>query len=88
MAKCFPHIYPYGKGCAYSVNTNSNNLSGHAKIMLKRGGYKQGKQYQQEPNWYFLIDKFVMQQKIGGVGLKAEDQTLDNLDLPQLYLHL
>ena len=24
-----------------------------------------------------------MQKKIGGVALKAEDQTLDNLDLPQ-----
>ena len=31
----------------------------------------------------FLVYKFVTQQKIGGVALKAEDKTFDNLDLPQ-----
>ena len=83
LAKCFPHIYPYGRGCAYDTTTNSNNLTDHAKLMLKRGGGKQGRRYQHEPNWYFLLYKLTMQQKIGGVALKAEDATLDNLHLPE-----
>ena len=51
--------------------------------MLKRGEGKQGRRYQQEPNWYFLLYKLTMQQKIGGVAFKAEDATLDNLHLPE-----
>ena len=51
--------------------------------MLKRGGGKQGRRYQQEPNSYFLLYKLTMQQKIGGIALKAEDERLDNLDLPE-----
>jgi hypothetical protein len=50
--------------------------------MLKRGGGKQGRRYQQEPN-FFLLYKLTMQQKIGGIALKAEDVKLDNLDLPE-----
>jgi hypothetical protein len=51
--------------------------------MLKRGGGKQGRRCQQEPNFYFLLYKLTMQQKIGGIALKAEDARLDNLDLPE-----
>ena len=40
--------------------------------MLKRGGGKQGRRYQQEPTWHFLLYKLTMQQKIGVVALKAE----------------
>ena len=83
LAKCFPYIYPYGRGCAYNPNTDSNNLADHGKLMLKRGGGKQGRRYQQEPNFYFLLYKLTMQQKIGGIALKAEDARLDNLDLPE-----
>jgi len=83
LAKCFPYIYPYGRGCAYNPNTDLNNLADHGKLMLKRGGGKQGRRYQQEPNFYFLLYKLTMQQKIGGIALKAEDARLDNLDLPE-----
>ena len=85
----FPiYIYPYGRGCAYNPKTYSNNLADHGKLMLKRGEGKQGRRYQQEPNWFFLLYKLLlykltMQQKIGGVAFKAEDATLDNLHLPE-----
>ena len=53
LSKCFPHIYPYGRGCAYNPKTDSNNLADSGKLMLERGGGKQGRRYQQEPNFIF-----------------------------------
>lgn len=37
----------------YKKIMNSTYLSDHAKIMLKRGGCKQGRRYLHEANWYF-----------------------------------
>jgi primosomal replication protein N len=49
LAKCFPVLYPYGRGCPYDRTTDIKTFARHAALMLKRAGGKQGRRYQQCP---------------------------------------
>jgi hypothetical protein len=46
LAKCFPVLYPYGRGCPYDRASDIKSFAKHAAPILKRAGAKQGRRYQ------------------------------------------
>ena len=78
-AKCFPFLYPYGRGCPSDPDSLVQNLRLHNKQMLMRGGGPQGRRFQQYPNYYFAAYHYESRRKLGGIVSKAQNSKYDGL---------
>lgn len=71
FSKCFPNIFPFGRGCPSDKMTKLSNLRSHSQKMLKRGGGPEPRRFQQSPNYYFTVYNALVKQKIGGIAMLA-----------------
>ena len=81
-SKCFPILFPFGRGCPSDKNSKLNDIKSHSKKMLKRGGGPDGRRFQQSPNYYFTVYSYIMKQKIGGIASLAQRHDHDGTSLP------
>jgi hypothetical protein len=83
FSKCFPILFPYGRGCPSDRDTKLSDMSLHSQKMLKRGGGPNPRRFQQTPNYYFTVYSYLMKQKIGGIATLAQKRNLDGTALPE-----
>jgi hypothetical protein len=72
-------LYPYGRGCSYDCTTDIKLFAKHAALMLKRAGSKQGRRYQQSPEWIFALYTYEMKRMIGGIAYRANNPAMDDV---------
>ena len=82
-SKCFPVLFPYGRGCPSDKYSKCSEIRLHSQKMLKRGGGPNPRRFQQAPNYYFTVYSFLMKQKIGGIATLAQRHSLDGTALPE-----
>jgi hypothetical protein len=82
-SKCFPMLFPFGRGCPSDKNSKLSDIRLHSQKMLKRGGGPNPRRFQQSPNYYFTVYSYLMKQKIGGIAALAQKHNLDGTALPE-----
>lgn len=81
-SKCFPLLFPFGRGCPSDSNSSLSDIKRHSQKMLKRGGGPQGRRCQQTSAYYFTVYSYLMKQKIGGIAYKAQKSQLNGTAEP------
>jgi len=68
-AKCFPCLYPFGRGCPSDVNLHKSMkvITAHTKHILSRGFAADGRRFQQNKNYIFTMYTHISKRKIGGI---------------------
>lgn len=82
-ARCFPVLFPYGRGCPSDTNSKMKDIKLHAQKMIKRGGGPNGRRFQQTPNYYFTVYNYLMKKRIGGIAMLAQKNHLDGTAMPE-----
>lgn len=82
-AKCFPLLFPFGRGCPSDANSLLRDIKKHSQKMLKRGGGPQGRRFQQTSSYYFTVYSYIIKQKIGGVAFRSQRSHLDGNAQPE-----
>lgn len=80
FAKCFPTLFPYGRGCPSDKNTEVKSIAAHAKYCLMRGGNPDGRRCQMNPSYVFLMYTLEVRRRIGGVTYKAAKPYKDDVE--------
>jgi len=65
--KCYPLLFPYGRGGPSDRGNAFDGISSFAQHVLKRGGTKSGRRFQQCPSFYYAAYVFDARRRIGGV---------------------
>jgi len=78
MAKCFPQLFPYGRGCPSDKNCKLQGYGEHAAHLLRRGGKPQGRRAQWNNKYIFLNYTLEMKRRIRGVTYSAQRSHLDD----------
>jgi hypothetical protein len=84
LAKCFPTLFPYGRGDPTDPLSKITSYAEHSNLMLRRGGGPQGRRFQQHYNYYFTMCTLETKRKIGAIAYKAYNPFYDVLNLDQL----
>jgi hypothetical protein len=82
-AKCFPVLFPYGRGCPSDTSSKLSDIKLHSQKMIRRGGGPSGRRFQQTPNYYFTVYNYLMKKKVGGIAMLAQKSHLDGTALPE-----
>jgi hypothetical protein len=82
-AKCFPVLFPYGRGCPSDTNSKLKDIKLHGQKMIKIGGGPSGRRFQQTPNYYFTVYNYLMKKRVGGIAMLAQKSHLDGTALPE-----
>jgi hypothetical protein len=82
-SKCFPILFPYGRGCPSDTNSKLKDIKLHGQKMIKRGGGPSGRRFQQTPNYYFTVYNYLMKKRVGGIAMLAQKSHLDGTALPE-----
>ena len=77
LPRCFPTLFPYGRGCPSDVNGTKITMRAHSAHMLCRGGGPNPRSFQNCTNYIFTMYTMEMKRKIGGVAYIAERKYLD-----------
>lgn len=87
LPRCFPTIFPYGRGCPSDVNCNMITMANYTKHMLCLGGGPDARRFQQNAKFIFSMYTMEMRRKIGGVAYLAQRKDYDeqsNDDTPNI----
>lgn len=77
LPRCFPTIYPYGRGCPSDPNCNVISMANYIKHMLCLGGGPDARRFQQNAKFIFTMYTMEMRRKIGGVAFIAQRKEYD-----------
>ena len=77
LSRCFPTLYPYGRGCPSDKWCRSSNMAKYVKHMLCLGGGPGPRRFQQSSQFIFTLYNCEMKRKIGGVAYVAQKKNLD-----------
>ena len=77
LSRCFPTLYPYGRGCPSDKWCRSSNIAKYVKHMLCLGGGPGSRRFQQSSQFIFSSYNSEMKRKIGGVAYIAQKKNLD-----------
>lgn len=77
LSRCFPSLYPYGRGCPSDKQSLFLSKAKYAKHMLCLGGGPQPRRFQQSSKFIFTMYTMEMRRKIGGVAYVAQRKNLD-----------
>jgi hypothetical protein len=73
--KCFPTLYPYGYGgpsdCSFKIN--KNKLTEYYKHVLQNNGGIDGRRFQSNPNFIFLVYNTEMKRRFSNLVFTASD---------------
>lgn len=78
LPRCFPSLYPYGRGCPSDKNCQNMSMSKYIKHMLCLGGGPQPRRFQQNSKFIFTLYTMEMKRKLGGVAYVAQKSSLDD----------
>lgn len=76
LAKCFPCLFPFGRGDPTDVNSKVKSIGSHCRLMLTRGGGPNGRAFQNSTNYIFTIYTLEMKRRIGGVAWTKQRKNL------------
>jgi hypothetical protein len=77
--KCYPHLFPYGRGGPSDSRYRHDklNLSSFVQRMLQRGGFtlgmKQGRRFQMDPSFIFVVYVNDARRRVASVSVVAAD---------------
>ena len=77
LPRCFPTIFPYGRGCPSDINCNMISMANYTKHMLCLGGGPDARRFQQNAKFIFSMYTMEMRRKIGGVAYLAQRKDYD-----------
>ena len=77
LPRCFPTIYPHGRGCPSDSNCNVISMANYVKHMLCLGGGPDARRFQQNAKFIFTMYTMEMRRKIGGVAFLAQRKDYD-----------
>lgn len=80
LSKCFPTLFPYGRGCPSDPKSTVSCFADHCRLMLRRAGGNEGRRFQNDPNYYFSMYSYEVKRKVGGVAFQAQKEQLDEHD--------
>ena len=80
LSRCFPCLYPYGRGCPSDKFCRSISIAKYTKHMLCIGGGPEPRRFQQSSKFIFTLYNMEMKRKIGGVAYIAQKKNLDESD--------
>lgn len=69
--KCFPTLYPYGRGGPGDDNYRVANMAEYFKHTLRRGGGKDGRRFQNNAAFIFAAYTYVIRKQISGMSYAA-----------------
>ena len=80
-AKCFPCLYPFGRGCPSDKNLDKSMkvITAHTKHVLSRGFAADGRRFQQNKNYIFTMYTHISKRRIGGIVFCASSK--ENQDI-------
>ena len=81
LSRCFPCLYPYGRGCPSDKFCRSISIAKYTKHMLCLGGGPEPRRFQQSSKFIFTLYNMEMKRKIGGVAYIAQKKNLDGSDV-------
>jgi hypothetical protein len=77
LPRCFPTLFPYGRGCPSDINGCDITMGAHCAHMLCRGGGPNPRSFQNCTNYIFTMYTMEMKRKIGGVAYITEKKYLN-----------
>lgn len=77
LSRCFPTLYPYGRGCPSDKWCRTTSIAKYVKHMLCLGGGPCPRRFQQSSQFIFSVYNFEMKRKIGGVAFIAQKKNFD-----------
>jgi hypothetical protein len=84
LAKCFPCLFPYGRGCPTDVNSKIKSIGYHCKLMLSRGGGPHGRAFQNSTNYIFTMYSLEMKRRIGGVAWTTQRKNISESSINEV----
>lgn len=81
LSRCFPTLYPYGRGCPTDKWCRSTSVAKYVKHMLCLGGGPCPRRFQQSSQFIFAVYNSEMKRKIGGVAYIAQKKCFDGSPL-------
>jgi hypothetical protein len=87
LPRCFPTLFPYGRGCPSDRSSSTTNIRKHTIHMLSLGGGPNPRRFQQSLKYVFSIYIMEMKRKNGGIAYAAQkkknnDKPTENEILP------
>lgn len=74
--KCFPTLYPYGRGGPSDMFFRLKDMQTYFKHILRRGGGQDGRRFQNNPAHMFVCYTFETRRRVGSVAYAAtKDET-------------
>ena len=75
-SKCFPILYPYGRGCPSDPNMHKSMrvVTAHTRHVLSRGLQADNRRFQQNKNYIFTLYTHIMKRRIGGIIFSASSE--------------
>ena len=77
LPRCFPTIFPYGRGCPSDENCHFITMANYIKHMLCLGGGPDPRRFQKNAKLIFCMYSMEMRRKIGGVAYLAQRKEYD-----------
>ena len=76
--KCFPTLYPYGRGGPSDPFFSMKNMQSYFAHVLRRGGGKDGRRFQNNPGYMFVAYTYEMKRRVKNMAYAAtRDDTAD-----------